>query len=475
MEGRRLTTPNIVRPRVHIFIDYDAVIRHFLHSGAFAALEEVADVTYVFHRDDSAEKRGIHADVAALGLRRVAYIDVPRARMGAWERLYSPTVLHNQRGTRNWAARFELMETLRGKWRTRLLHWPLSLPLVYPVFKALMLRRLGIWGPVLRHLERERPDMVLHPSLLTGYFINELLPATRRLGIPFAVLINSWDNPSAKATCTGHPDRLAVWGEQTRQQAIDYLRMPPERVIAMGAAQFQVYRTPAVESEADLRRQFGVPEGCRLLLYAGSGAGGHETEYLLELERGVASGALGNAHVIYRPHPWRAGLVGGERDFFSLGLKHITMDPHMETFYRDRVAGRGGNTLFMADYRVTARLLQLVDVVVSPMSTLLLESLLNLKPAVILHPDDRYRGTFHLNSIHFRDFENLAGVTGCRSLAEVVPGCTRALDMRHDDGVLAAMRSQVSDIAVMDGPTYGERIATMVLEMTGAGSRWQAA
>lgn len=454
-----------MRPRVHIFIDYDAVIRHFLHSGVFAPLEEVADVTYVFHSDSTTEKRGIHADVQSLGLRRVIFMDVPRARMGAWERLYSPTVLHNQRGTRNWKSRLDLMEALRGKWRTRLLHWPLSLPVVYPVFKELFLRRLGVWPAIVEHLRRERPDVVLHPSLLTGYFINELLPATRRLGIPFAVMINSWDNPSAKATCTGHPDRLVVWGEQTRQQAIDYLKIPAERVVPMGAAQFQVYRHPTAETEGELRRMFGVPAGRRVLLYAGSGAGAHETEYLLELERGVESGFLDNVHVIYRPHPWRAGLTGGERDFFSLGLRHVTMDPHMEEFYRERVGGLGGNTLYMADYRVTAKLLRLVDAVVSPMSTLLLESLLNLKPAIILHPDDRYRGTFHLNSIHFRDFEKLSGVIGCNRLQDVVACCARGLALRDSAETSAAMQQQVNHIAVMDGPGYGERLARMVLEL----------
>jgi hypothetical protein len=40
--------------------------------------------------------------------------------------------------------------------------------------------------------------------------------------------MNSWDNPSSKAFIVGTPDRLFVWGEQTKQHAVRYLQMPEE-------------------------------------------------------------------------------------------------------------------------------------------------------------------------------------------------------------------------------------------------------
>ena len=42
--------------------------------------------------------------------------------------------------------------------------------------------------------------------------------------------MNSWDNPSAKAVATGIPDFMAVWGEQSKQQALDYMKIPSKNL-----------------------------------------------------------------------------------------------------------------------------------------------------------------------------------------------------------------------------------------------------
>ena len=49
---------------------------------------------------------------------------------------------------------------------------------------------------------------MLHPSVLEGLFITDLTTATGKRGIPFLVLMNSYDNPSLKSLVVDPPDQL---------------------------------------------------------------------------------------------------------------------------------------------------------------------------------------------------------------------------------------------------------------------------
>ena len=220
---------------------------------------------------------------------------------------------------------------------------------------------------------------------MTGYYYEELRNSSKELGIPLVVLMNSWDNPSQKAAGAGSPDKLGVWGEQTRRHAVEYLRMPERDVVVIGAAQFELYRRPVTEPDEEIRAQFNVPMGKDILLYAGVSKSINETRHLRLIDEAIERGELGAVHVLYRPHPWRGGLVDGEEDFFSAGLRHVTMDPAMDSFYRQRIR-KPDASLNMADYEVTRKLMHMICGTISCVSTMLIESLLHGKPVVAYMP-----------------------------------------------------------------------------------------
>ena len=156
---------------------------------------------------------------------------------------------------------------------------------------------------------------MIHPSFLTGYFINDLFLSASKFRIPFIILVNSWDNPSWNAFCTGMPDKLVVWGEQMRRHAIDYLGMPNQKIECFGAPQFEIYKKPPIENRAELADFFNVDPRKKIILYAGVGSSGYETFYLKLLEKAIRNNILRDCHIIYRPHPWRGGLAEKEEDF----------------------------------------------------------------------------------------------------------------------------------------------------------------
>lgn len=462
-------SPGVGKKKVLIFIDYDMLIRHFVLSGVFRELESAYEVKYVFHSDSSSAKRSIHHDVKSLNLTNAVSFHLPRKRMGMWDHLYCPTILHRLRGSDYYRDRLDLFRELRSpKWVRRYEY--LSQPGIFQAYSWLFRKVQGVYQPLLDFVRSERPDIVLHPTILQGFFINELVPICREMKVPFVCLMNSWDNPAQKASATGHPDKLVVWGEQTRQHALKYMKMPAEDICMFGAAQFQIFRKPVTETDAELRAMFKVPAGKRILLYGGTSKSVAESEHLKIIDDAIESGAIPDCHVIYRPHPWRGGLTSQETDFFSCNFRHVTMDPFMETYYRKAVQ-TDFKGFDLADYEVTRRLLHLVDAVTSPLSTILLEAVIHEKPVQILsaseHVDPQAKSLYETatRQIHFADLAG-EGVLRCKSAAEIPEGCRQLLQLAGDPEARAKLRQLARHFVVMDGPTYGERLLALVDGMT---------
>lgn len=461
-----------MKKKALVFIDHDMTIRHFVLSGAFKEVEAAYDVTYVFNfLPPSSHKTWVFTDIHTLGLKRVLTTSISRVRMGRWYHLFAASVLYRNRGTSNFAPRRDVMIKMNGeKWTRR--YEILSQPGIYQVFRWLYARAQGIHREVDEIISRERPDIILHPSILAGFYINELLGASKKYHIPLVVLMNSWDNPSGKAVSIGYPEKLVVWGEQTRRHAIEFMGMPKDRVVAFGAAQFQVYRTPPTDSDSELRTMFGCPQDERpILLYAGASKGAHESLYLKLLDDAIETGKLPLCHVIYRPHPWRGTLAPGEQSFFDLECKHTSIDPTMEDYYRRAIADEA-NGFHLADYALSNKLLSLVSAVISPLSTMLLEAALLGKPVLMffpykdLHSESGRYTALSLRLAHFADFFGAKGVTACYEESDFVQCCQELLTQSHDNDVRQAIRQHAAHFVDMSDPPYATKLLKLVDELT---------
>jgi hypothetical protein len=461
--------------KILIFIDHDLVIRHFIKSGVFREVESEFDTKYVFHCEPGASYTGIFHDVSSLGLQHVLQFELPRRRMGAWYPLYAVTALRKQLGTENFGPlRQRIAETIGkgGGWRS----WryvALGLPGAYQAFRWLQLRKMGVYEPLAELIRNERPDIILHPSLLAGYFINELGPIANELGIPFVAMMNSFDNPSQKAVCSSLPDKLIVWGPQTREHAIRFMGMPPDSVEVFGAAQFQIYRKPVTESDAELRALFQVPADVPIVLYGGVSKRVDETRHLKLLDEAITSGAVAPCHILYRPHPWRTRLSRGEEDFFSQKFKHVTMDPHLVERYKG-IVQEPNIALFMADYDVLRKLMVLIDAAISPLSTLMVEVILHQKPVLSFFPQEDLENKYgeaattniSFRLAHFRGFFDSPGVHRCNEASKLVEALNKLLEEAKNPAIADALKKHADYYAEMSGPPYGQRLCQLVQDLT---------
>ena len=299
-----------------MFIDHDITVRHFVLNGVLRALEDEHDVVWIFPE----RHRRVSGSPADLPIGRCRTVPISETRLHDYRRLYHASVLRMLRGTRDQRAMFAFWRQTLGR-RAFWTSWALSWPGTYGLYRRRMLARIGEPKALGALLDEEKPDVIVHPTVLEGLFVSDLVRWGRAHGVPTVFLMNSWDNPAVKAMTVGVPDRFVVWGEQSRQVAHERLGMPLSDIVAFGAAQFEVYRRPPRETAGAYRGRVGVPAGDQLLLYAGSSKGLDETAHLVALEQAVDAGRLPRCTILYRPHP-RAPRLGGRLFLAPLAPRH---------------------------------------------------------------------------------------------------------------------------------------------------------
>lgn len=138
------------------------------------------------------------------------------------------------------------------------------------------LRRAWTWleGALIPGWEAEEVLRAAAPALLvtgtpgTEYLDALLLRAARRLGIPTLCVVLSWDNLTSKGHMAVRPDRLVVWNERMRQEALDLHDYRPEDVDVAGVAHFDVYARPEQHlSRAAVCRRLGLDPGRKILVF----------------------------------------------------------------------------------------------------------------------------------------------------------------------------------------------------------------
>lgn len=386
----------MTKPKLLVFIEHDFIARHFLMSRAFDALAHVAELRFVF--PEVGTKR-FTIDPSTLPLPApFVRIPVDARRQLYWRWLFFADQLRWRPGADAAALRYLRRESLGQK--AAILLTLAGLPGIRPVFERVVRRQIARHPNLAleRLIAETHPAALIHPSVLEGLFINDLVAIGGARGIPTVAIMNSWDNPSTKRAIVGLPDWLLVWGSQTRSHAERFMRMPPERVVSFGAAQFDVFREPPRVDRAEFFRRHDADPGLPLILYAGSSKGADEFAQLLALDKAIDAGTAPAATIVYRPHPWGDGGHEGGRTLHQ-SWRHVRVETTMRS-YLERVAA-GDRRASLPDYRDTHDTLACVDAVISPLSTILIEAALHGKPVLCQLPVDEP------DAAHFRLAEAL--------------------------------------------------------------------
>jgi hypothetical protein len=167
-------------------------------------------------------------------------------------------------------------------------------------------------------IARHRPDVVLLTPLIgLGSRQIDYLRAARAMNIPTGLAVWSWDHLSSKALIRERPDRVFVWNETQRREAIEYHHVPEDRIAVTGAQCFDRWfkRAPS-RDRYTLCQSIGLTPVRPFVLYVCSSpflGSQPEAPFVMEWVRRLreSSGTLRDVPILIRPHPSRTAEWAG--------------------------------------------------------------------------------------------------------------------------------------------------------------------
>lgn len=163
---------------------------------------------------------------------------------------------------------------------------------------------------ILRQIANQRPDLVLvTPLIELGSDQVEYIKAARALGIPCGLCVHSWDNLTNKGLIHAVPERVFVWNDAQRNEAVDLHGIPAANVVVTGAPTYDQWfaRKPSTTRE-EFCRKVGLPPERQVFLYLCSSKfiAPREADFVerwIRALRSAADSRVRDAAVLVRPHP----------------------------------------------------------------------------------------------------------------------------------------------------------------------------
>jgi len=205
-------------------------------------------------------------------------------------------------------------------------------------------------------LREYNPDLVfITPLVYLGSWQFEVLRTALAEGLRTAFGVGSWDHLSSKALIRDIPQRVLVWNETQKDEAMRLHGVPADRIVVTGAQCYDRWfdRAP-VRSREEFCRRVGLPHDRPFILYVCSAlfwGSPVEAEFVRRwIQELRASGhpVLRSAAVLIRPHParleeWKAidlSSVEGVSLYGSNPKDPESREDYFESlFYSSAVAG----------------------------------------------------------------------------------------------------------------------------------------
>ena len=304
-------------------------------------------------------------------------------------------------------------------------------------------------GPLLEELRRERPTVALANTQM--HSVVPFVVAARRAHLPVVGHIASWDHTVGKGIVPPDLSRYIVQNDVMRDDLVRYHDVDEARIVVSGWPQTDVFHRKRPRSEFDaVLLELGLEPARPVVLVMGNSPTNapYERQFV---ERLVGwweeSGAAGRFSLLFRPHP-------RDRDW---------RERFAAPLFREGAAVQEPS---FTDLGTLALLLEHGDVVVSNAGTILLDALVNDRPAVcVLYDEGAPPGeSWALKNVsgdHYKSLIESDAFYRAASFDEVVAGIDRALSSPAE---LAVERARVAQEVVgeVDGRA-AERVADAVV------------
>ena len=256
--------------------------------------------------------------------------------------------------------------------------------------------------------ERLRPSLVVTSS--PGLIFSEvpLLRTARRRGVRTMAIDPSWDNFTNKLMPVRRVNRLVVWNDLMKRQAVELHGYQPDEIRVAGVPQWDRYFSEgSAISRADFFARIGADPSRKLVtltttpqeLYP------HHDHVLRVMHRALRDGAWPSSQVLVRLHPRddRAMYAAFER----------TPGIIVEKPFRDTVRAGDGLAVDVTaeSQRHLAATLRHSDVIVNVASTIAVEAAIFDTPVVNVAFDGEKESDFARSARRYYKFTHYANIT----------------------------------------------------------------
>ena len=166
---------------------------------------------------------------------------------------------------------------------------------------------------IVEFIQGHAPDAVLVSPLVDAASDQvDWIKGAQAAGVPSAVCVASWDNLTNKGLLRIEPDRVIVWNEPQKREAVDYHYVAPERVVTTGAQLFDRWFDRRVTRPRDeFCAHVGLPDARPYLLFTGSSSfiseSNAEVAFVrrwIAAVRGSGDAWIRDLGIVVRPHPY---------------------------------------------------------------------------------------------------------------------------------------------------------------------------
>ncbi len=155
-----------------------------------------------------------------------------------------------------------------------------------------------------------KPDLVLFTPLLdSGMGMLDYAKGAKTLGIRTALCVASWDNLTNKGLIQADVDKIIVWNQFQKEEAIRFHHIPDEKIELTGAQVFDEWfdRRPKI-SRKDFCEKVGLDERYPVILYLCSSVfiAKNETDFVKKWVMAIRNSPhekLRSSGILIRPHP----------------------------------------------------------------------------------------------------------------------------------------------------------------------------
>lgn len=286
--------------------------------------------------------------------------------------------------------------------------WPYSFLIFIPYLEKIVQNKIKISNELIDFVTKIDPHLIIVPNGGWNAAATDLVRIVKKKSnCKILYIIDNWDNLSTKSIYWIKPDKLATWGIQSTNHAINIQKMKRSDCFEIGTARFDhYYKKRGTKIDSFFKFKY--------ILFLGCSHKFDEVDVLIKLDQILENNKIfKDIKIIYRPHPWRQG----SQDYVN-DLKNVKMDTGLVDVLKDK-----NNPENSQDLNYYPSLIQNAEFVIGGIQSMMIETSIFGKYFLALRHDDNKNYSnmknVYKNYEHFKGIEKISTFLFCDHLDKI--------------------------------------------------------